>query len=68
MIDRAIQAYLRDAVRIAEIKIFKAEIVFHDGKSYVYYFTSRFELGLKKTSASVYEKLESLRHILHSTN
>lgn len=70
MIESTLQAYLKDAIRNVEIKVFKAVLYTTNGKKIKSYFTSRFELGYRPAvgSGSVYAKLESLRNILNSTN
>ena len=69
MIENATQYYMKDAIRNIEIKIFKAEIWLSSGKQ-VYFFTNRLELGhtKEKGSASVYEKLQSVRNIVNAQN
>ena len=71
LIDRAIQGYLKDAMRYVEIKIFQAHIKIKDQKQpLTVYFVGRLELGYRGCAGngSVYERLESLRHVLNSTN
>ena len=70
MINESLQNYVKDAIRNFELKIFKAELVLVNGKKVPYFFTNRLELGHAKTkgTASIYNKLESLRNILNATS
>ena len=71
LIDRAIQSYLKDAIRNVEIKIFKVEIkVKGRNKKHTAFFVNRLELGYNgvKGNKSVYEKMDALRKVLNATN
>ena len=73
LIDRAMQCYLRDAIRNVEIKIFKADIKYKaDGvaRRITVHFVSRLELGYSGTlgNVSIYDKMDSVKKILNATS
>lgn len=71
MMHRAIQAYMRDAVRPLDVNVFKVEI-FYDGslEPSIHYFVNRLELGYtdggkSPGNESTYEKLKAAEKLLN---